>query len=163
MNTYFLGVDPGLYGYIGLLGPDFRLELIPNPTIDKNYDPAMIAKTLKKLKNKSKGNLVACIERVQAFPKIGIVSNTKQFYCAGIFHSAFHCLDIPFMVIRAQEWKKKILKGLPKGKQASVVFINNRFPALRLTELYTKKQQDNVADALCLALFGRYQHLGIEF
>lgn len=163
MDTYFLGVDPGLYGYIVWIDPDFRLQLIPIPTIDKDYDPAMIAKTLKDLKNQSEGNLVACIERVQAFPKIGIMGNVKPFYCAGVFHSAFHCLGIPYVVVRSQEWKKKILKGLPKGKQASVVFINNRFPDIKLTELFGKKQQDNVADALCLALFGRYQHLGIEF
>ena len=162
METAYIGIDPGLYGYIAWLKPELGLELTPNPTIDKNYDPAMIAKTLRDIRDKTKGRVVACMERVQAFPKIGVITNCKQFYCAGVFHSAFHCLGIPFTIVRSQEWKKKILKGFPKDKQASVVYVNDLFPDLELTEDFTKKQQHNVADAICIALYGRYQNLGVE-
>ena len=163
MDTWFIGVDPGLYGYIALLNPDFELELKSNPTIDNDYDPAMIVKTLQELKASARGRrVVACIERVQAFPKIGVVTNCKQFYCAGIFHTAFHALQIPFTIVRSVEWKKKVLKGYPtKQKSSSVIFVDQRFPELELTR-ERKKDQDNIADAVCIALYSRYQHLGVE-
>ncbi|MGH7849020.1 MAG: hypothetical protein ACREOP_01850, partial [Thermodesulfobacteriota bacterium] len=107
---------------------------------------------------------LACIEKVHAFPLSGrgqnqgqalhMASNTKQFYCAGLFHGIMRAIELPYVEIHSISWKKKILEGLPGGKEAGMEYIDHRFPELNVKKL-PKRDRDNVADAFCLALFAK--------
>ena len=174
----YIGVDPGVSGGIAVL-TDIESRLYPMPVIKKakggqDYDTQVIVDIFQEVaraRSASGGPIIplyAAIERVTIFPigknrkdkkpheVTGMVPNTKQFYCAGLFHGIFAALRIPFQEAHSQSWKRRILGGLgDKGdKAAAIKYANNAFPEFKLTS-QTKKFQNSVADAICLACYAR--------
>jgi crossover junction endodeoxyribonuclease RuvC len=75
--------------------------------------------------------------------------------CEG-FRAVCCTIGIPLLRPTPQAWKKLILEGTPKDKSAAIKFCRSRWPMLDLRRTpRCKKDHDGIADALCLAEYGR--------
>lgn len=171
----YIGIDPGMTGCIvSMSGNNVAWTKIPVIAKKKgghDYDVAGMNAIIRNLKSANEGEqFFAAVEKVSAFPltvklsggkerKQNMAANTKQFYCAGLIHGILTAHAIPFIEVHVISWKKKILEGLGGDKSVAVRYVNNRFPGLRITEM-PKKYQSGLADAICIALYGRMKYLG---
>ena len=64
-------------------------------------------------------------------------------------------LGIPYRLVTPQAWKKTVLAGTTKDKSAAVQFCRRAFPGVSLTPGRKRVPHDGMADALCLAEYGR--------
>ena len=63
-------------------------------------------------------------------------------------------LQIPFQTVRPQSWKKVVLEGTAKDKDAAILYAMRRFPEVPLVRGNKRKAHDGIADALCLLAWG---------
>jgi len=148
MMTY-MGVDPGKSGAIAFLKHDFsKIAVHVMPLIGKDIDGDQIRAWIKMY------NPIGCtIEKAQAFPKDGASRAFTYGVGFGTVCEAIKGARIPYVLVRPQAWKKDVLAGTKKDKDAAIDFICRRFPGvdLRATERCTKKH-DGKADAGCIAV-----------
>lgn len=173
----FIGVDPGLDGFISWFDDaDHKIYFKKTPSLPgekkgRNYDGESLAKIFGQIINlcdiQSPDDVFVAIERVSIFPikaRDGSISsnpgsNAKQFYCAGLFHGIFYSFKFPFVEVYSKTWKAEILKGTPKDKGAAIAYVQKRFPSLGLSGML-KKDKDNLADSICIGLYGERLHGG---
>lgn len=153
------GIDPGLDGAVAILDHDGQLILFPTPVIKaagggkRSFDLARMQDILCPVRNVA--GLVV-IERVGAMPGQGVTSMFNFGMGYGMWLGLLAGLGIPHQPVMPAAWKKSILAGTAKDKQAAIEFINRRFPGVSL--LATPKSRvphDGFADASCLALYAR--------
>lgn len=155
----FCGIDPGLDGAVAILHQNGTVEFYDTPTVQigkkRDYDlPGMreILARLDDLDTCTQKPLVA-LERVHSMPGQGVAS---MFSFGGGFRAwemALVCLRLPYELISPQRWKKALMDGAPKDKDASRVVACRLFPNLN-GELKLKKHHGR-ADALLLAEYLR--------
>lgn len=175
----FIGIDPGLDGFICWFDDaDHKILFQKTPTMPakkkgRDYDGEALAGVIRELKTWFPAQeFFAAIERVSIFPikrKPGeggkenfgnsMGSNAKQFYCSGLFHGTFFALGIPFVEAHSQTWKADILKGTTKDKSAAIAYVQKRFPSLGISRMLVKDRH-NLADAICIGLYGEKIHGG---
>lgn len=151
-----VGIDPGLSGAICVLGNN-KDSVIKLPVNDKDIDIGSVAKWLKSTVGGDPVAL-AVIEKVGAMPKQGVVSMFRFGQATGQLIGMIQALDIPLIRPTPQQWKKVVLAGTSKDKEAAIAYVRNRYPLLSL--LPTPKSRvpdDGMADAVCLAEYGLYQ------
>ena len=61
----------------------------------------------------------------------------------------------PILEVIPQTWKKVILEGTEKDKDAAIAYVENHHPDIDLIPRRCKKPHDGIADAVCLAAWGR--------
>lgn len=173
----YVGVDPGVKGWIVCIDNDAAIVGMHKiPMIEKEYDPVGVVSLIRGIEQMSGTSISAFIEKVMPLPigGAGMDKNNpenkrfasakeryKQGYCVGMFHAAFGGEGIPVQDIHPMTWRSKVLVGYGKGKGASVQYINKRYPELEIGKR-PKYVQDNLADAICLALYGRMYVYGLE-
>jgi len=103
----FLGIDPGLQGFVFFMSPS-GYETFPVPTISlgrgkRRYDlPAVRNLTLS-----FRGRVsLTLIERQQAMPQNGVLGNFMTGYGYGLWEMALTAAGISYQSIRPQAWKK---------------------------------------------------------
>lgn len=149
-----IGIDPGLKGGLAAIdSEDMKPVVRRMPVLDGVVDATGLARWMGDDIGEAWGCIPAAImvmvEKSQPFPKMGVVSAFKFGQAYGAILATCESLDMSYRVVRPQEWKKVILKGYAKGKEASVLYCKRRFPDLKL-----KKTDDGIADAICIALYG---------
>ena len=139
-----IGIDPGQKGAIA-----FGFE-------DVIQMPESIGGIYHQIRDRqlSLQGYLAVLEKAQAHPKQGVVSMFNYGTHYGSLQAILTCLEIPFILVRPQEWKKEILKGLDwKGdKMVAVEYVQRKHPNLLLPRAKDKKT--GFADAICLAEYG---------
>lgn len=173
----YIGIDPGMSGCIvSMSGSNIvwtKIPVIAKKKGGHDYDVSGVNRIILNLKSQNEGEqFFAAVERVSIFPvskksranpahekQTSMVTNSTQFYCSGLLHGILTAHNIPFIEVHVISWKKKILEGLGGDKSIAIKYVNNRFPGLRITEL-PKGIQPNLADAVCIAFYGRMIHLG---
>jgi hypothetical protein len=63
-------------------------------------------------------------------------------------------MGIPIELVTPQAWKKLILAGTPKDKDASIAYCRRAFPNVPLIPLRYRVPHDGIADSLCLLQYG---------
>jgi crossover junction endodeoxyribonuclease RuvC len=144
-----LGVDPGLHGAYALacgIGPALAE---PMPLAGKEIDFGELAKEWA-------GFSVdfAVIERVHSMPKQGVSSAfTFGFGCGGV-HGVLRALRIPIHYVTPQAWKKVVLAGTQKDKDAAIAWARSAYPDVKLIRPGCRVAHDGMADALAIAAYG---------
>lgn len=163
-----LGIDPGLTGGVAALGyADQDLEIaqvypmpVKKTAKGKTVDAAALHMLLKQHLIPGRPKLLVAVERVHAMPKQGVTSTFTFGTGYGKVLAAVEILDLPMVEPLPDAWKKLILKGHAKGKDASIAYCRSRYPdvELRPTE---RSRTDNhgLADALCLAEYALRQRI----
>ena len=146
-----IGIDPGQKGAIAFVSKHgCHVQQMPETIL--GIDELL---TENGLVNMAK---LAVLEKAQAFPGQGVVSMFNYGVHYGSLQAVLTCLGLPFILVRPQEWKKEILKGLNwKGdKMVAVEYVRRKYPNLLLPR--AKDKQTGFADAICLAEFGKIRH-----
>lgn len=153
-DLYFIGIDPGANGGFAIMTEAGVFDVNP---FDKKY----LVKWMRVL-----GGLTcektACLEKVGAMPKQGVVSMFNFGKNAGYIEGVLDTVGINFQSVTPQEWKKEFGLISKKGtetkekKQASIDKCKELFPdvSLRKTARCTT-DSDGMAEALLIAEFCR--------
>lgn len=62
-------------------------------------------------------------------------------------------LGIPYQTVRPQSWKRVVLEGTAKDKEAAILYVMRRFPDVPLVRGNRRKAHDGIADSLCMLVF----------
>ena len=153
----YMGIDPGFDGGIAVVNENGNLQgLHDTPTLEvsggsktkRRYClPAMVA-----IINKYGACRVA-LEDVHSMPKQGVASSFVFGRGLGVWEGILSALNIPIHMISPQKWKKAMMDGMGKDKDASRVRALELCPAA-ITGLNLKRHHGR-ADALLMALYLR--------
>lgn len=157
-----LGIDPGLDGAMSWIGGEPPI-IHPMPTLSyehaskkrKNGKPAIkrslnleeIRDILEVMKSKTEH---AYIEKAISMPEHGAVGSMQIGDGYGALRMALTYARIPYTEVHPATWKAKMLRGMGKGKKASILRAKQCFPEITL-----KNSEDGKAEAMLIAEYGR--------
>jgi len=172
-KTHILGIDPGLDGGLALYSFDpitydeslimTAMPTVPTSDSKREIDVQGVRNFLfEQIANfiPSKINL-AVIEKVSARPDQGVTSMFTFGTGYGMLLGALNWNGVAVQRVTPQAWKKTVLAGTAKDKGAAIGFIRSRFPSADLKRSAACRVfHDGMADAGCLALYGKHQVTG---
>ncbi len=91
------------------------------------------------------------IEKAQVMPDQGSVSGFNYGTGYGLVVGICIGLSIPYSLIRPNMWKKAMMQGMTKGKDASIVRVKQLYPDIENLE---RKKDHGRADAVLISLHG---------
>ena len=155
-----IGVDPGQAGGLAALRDSEVISNIVMPMAGKRVDFDVIATWLNDLislvKWPSGDDIVSCIEKVHTMPKQGVASSFKFGFSTGGVYGVFAAFQLPLHEVTPQLWKKTILYGTPKDKDAAIEYVRRVYPTVDLLRTpRCKKLHDGMAEAICIAEYAR--------
>lgn len=154
-----VGIDPGLDGAVAAIsdcGGEVKVYDIPKAIIGNGkkrkaeVNMMGLRLLLEDLLDRSE-SVTAYVESVHSMPKQGVASSFNFGKTYGILLGMLAALKIPFRLVTPQEWKKTMMNGQGKEKDASVYVAGNMFPHIDLS----MKKHHNRADALLIAQYGK--------
>lgn len=161
-ETTYMGIDNGVSGALAFYKPVKQtLITIPMPIIKAKVGKGLksqydIPQILSIIKNFSFVRL-AILEKAQAYPGQGSVTNFSIGRGYGIMEGILASLSIPYQVHHPKTWQKKMFEGMPKQdtKQASILTAQRLFPnhSFRATEKSTILHH-GLTDAALMAYYG---------
>lgn len=145
-----MGVDPGMRGAIAFLE---RGVVGAHPMIlaGKELDIRAIANLILRYR----GVTLAAVEKCHSMPAQGSVSTFKFGKGYGILLGIIGALAIPTILVTPQAWKKAILAGTKKDKDAAIAYVRMKYPAVELIPKGCRKPHDGMADSICIAEYGK--------
>lgn len=159
----YVGIDPGKSGAIAAIEGHNVVLCEDVPTIPngkgQEYNISAMSDLLRSIA--LKGEIYVAIERAQAMRKgkdkpQGVASMFNFGRGYGIWLGILGALGLPYETVRACDWTKTILKGMPgKGKARSIQYVMERFPEAELIPEKCRKPRDGRADAICLAKYAQ--------
>lgn len=170
-----IGIDPGLKGAIGVIGPiAYAVHDVPVleikagrkrnkktgemvDVIRKKYNLAEMKRILVQIRNEFHAAGVPVqiwLEDVHAMPDQGVTSMFSMGRGLGNWEALAIALDIPLNYISPVTWKKEMMNGQGKEKDAAVYRAQQLFPMAVLTGPRGGKI-DGRAEALLIAEYGR--------
>jgi crossover junction endodeoxyribonuclease RuvC len=158
----FIGIDPGKTGGIAVLGTGITTTTFPIPLVGDEIDLRRIYEKLHYYRLHSY-EVDVYIEKVGAMPKQGVTSMFSFGFTTGALHGIIASLGFPRFLVTPQAWKKEILVGTDKDKNAAIEFCRRAFPNVSLLATERSKVCHNgMADALCIAEYGRRRNENIR-
>ena len=161
IEYFYIGIDPGLSGYIVVISQEgILLHSFPMPIIKGKKNDLNLIALFDYFDNFSTSADIklAVLEKVHAFPGQGVTSMFRFGECFGAIQMTLTGNRIPYQLVTPQAWQKIMLAGENKkgDKSASIKVAQRLFPDvdLRRTERCTTPDH-NKADALLLAEYGR--------
>lgn len=154
-NAAVIGIDPGLKGGIAVV-PVHRVKAavaypMPLEADGKNIDWRAVAEII------SKWAGPVYVERVHAMPKQGVSSTFKFGMGFGGLLGVCGAFGRRTIQVTPQSWKKRVLSAYEeRDKAAAIDYAQKTYPWVSLTPGRTRKPQDGLADALCIASYGIY-------
>jgi len=146
-----LGIDPGKKGGLAVMKngkiEDVMGMVVGGKDLDLEYIALWIVDA---------GTIdLAIIEKVTARPDQGVVSALTFGKVTGAIHGILATLKIPRQEVTPQAWKKVILAGTDRSKQATVDYVKKKYPGIDLRgSLQSRKSHLGIVDAICLAEYG---------
>jgi len=155
----FVGIDPGLSGAVAMTdGNAVEVHDSPSWVVEgkhsrHEYDVAGMTQIILAViaRTENRGSIVAGLEAVHSMPKQGVASSFKFGVGLGIWQGILAALGIRHELVTPQRWKKALMNGQGKEKDASIIVAQRLFPT---ADLHLRKHHGR-ADALLLAEFMR--------
>ena len=163
-DTYrtYLGIDPGLTGGVAILGNNSLVGpwVCSTPTRKNAKGKRELNRELMVKMLSSFTGRRAAIEKVNAAPMRGRLQGTTSMFSFGLGYGLWlgilETLEIPYIEVDPRTWKKAILGGTPKDKQAAIDYVRRFHPTVDLKATpRSRKPSDGIADAVCLAEYAR--------
>lgn len=148
-----IAVDPGLEGGLACLSDDGTRWAIPLPHRGKEVD---VLALLDALPPASEVTAVV-VERLGVRPGQSAQSGVTQGTNHGRITGTLESHRYPVRLVRPQDWKAKVLKGTKKDKADAIAFVQRAYPDINLIPGKCRTPQDGLADAVCLAEYGRME------
>lgn len=147
-----VGIDPGAKGGLVLIG-DNEVDSTLMPMAAGEVDGHAVSLWLLL----AEPDLVI-LEKVSARPGQGVTS-MFTFGCRyGAVKGILEAMAIPYRQVTPQAWKRKVLAGTKKDKDAAIAFVRRAYPTINMTPGRCTTPQDGIAEAACMAVYGR-EHL----
>jgi len=152
-----VGIDPGLSGALAYIS-DKVIHVRSMPTLKSTktkrmMDEQKICQFLEKRKDAIRH---VFIEKVSAMPGQGVTSMFNFGTGWGLLRGICVGLHLPYTLVHPITWKKVICRDMPKGKDVSILIAKRLWPNVSLHPTdRSKKDSDGMADALCIAEYGR--------
>lgn len=162
-----IGIDPGQKGALCALLNGEPFVTAPLPMLQTGLDAAKFITYF----DTSERDLVV-VEQPIAMPRQSCKSTAAQFKLYGEILGACGALLVPVVIVRPQDWKASVFRGLdwknkktkpsanyPAGKpiknKIAIDYVRRRFPSVRLrpTDRCTTDSLD-MAESVCIALYG---------
>ena len=165
MNKTIIGIDPGLSGAIAVIINDRTytahdvpiLEVKNGKKIKCRYNVAAICQLLRQVRDEAHINLVPVevwLEDVHAMSGQGVTSMFSMGRGLGMYEGIVTSLEMSLNYISPVTWKRKVMDGQGKEKDAAVYKAQQLFPA---AQLVTPRGRllDGRAEALLIAHYGK--------
>jgi crossover junction endodeoxyribonuclease RuvC len=152
--TTIIGIDPGIKGGIAAIrGSDIVfLELMPTARKQKLVvDPVGVYDLIKDL-NPEKTKVY--IEKVNAMPNQGVTSMFNFGKGFGTLIGVFESHGFKLTYVTPQMWKANMLGRGNKDKKLSIDLAKTLFPGIDLKPGRKITDQDGMAEALLIAVYG---------
>lgn len=158
----FIGVDPGLTGAIAAVHDSGKVIGVwdsPVLTIEKKtgvrhelnrVEMASLVREILHSRDEL-GEPFACVERVNAMPDQGVTSSFSFGMGYGIWLGILTTLHVPIDLVHPTRWKKKMLDGMNKSKDADRMRAIDLWPDVD----FSLKKHHGRADALLIAEYRR--------
>ncbi len=143
-----IGIDPGINGGVAwyIVGLE-EYGCIPMPATRKQlYD---------ELNKFSDYTMTAVVEKIASRPGQGVASMFKFGKGVGEILGILTALGAEIHEPTPQAWKKVVLAGTDKSKNAAIQVAENLYPNINLVLPRCRKPHDGMADAVCLMHYGR--------
>jgi len=157
----FIGIDNGTSGAIAVLDPQGEvLEMFKMPVTKVGDAVFIYAMGLCEMIERHPSTYVVA-EQGQKNPMFGTKGNFANGYSFGVVKTILDLTGRPHVLINPKTWQKIIFKDIRRGpndstKNLSCEFARRRWPSISLlATARSKKPDDGLADALCLAEYGR--------
>lgn len=148
--TRYLGIDPGMKGgFAQIYGTSVWAS--PFPMSADEIDAAQLARWW----TDAKHDTIAIIEKAQAMPKQGVTSVFTYGTGYGKLLGILATLGIRTEMVRPTTWKKAVLSDTLKDKAAAIYWCRCNYPLVNLVAEGCRVPHDGMADALCIAEYGR--------
>lgn len=167
MSTIIIGIDPGKKGALCFLpgesGAPVTAHLMPlyassaDPTdIDAKAVASIITRELESRKQRA----VACVEEV--FARARQAGQTTFIRGYGKLIGVLEVLDIPYVLVTPQTWKKHVLGRAYShtDKLGTISWARRTYPDFNLTPPGKRVPSDGLADSLAIAHYGAMQIAG---
>lgn len=154
--TCFVGLDPGLHGGYAVIPPVVNIECGIMPVSGGTIDVKQLLFYICSIYSAANMRPHVIIEKVGAMPKQGVSSTFKFGMGYGQLIGMCQATNIPYTLVTPQAWKKAVLAGTDKSKEAAIAFCRREYPNVNLIPERCRVPHDGIADALCLAHYGRY-------
>ena len=156
--TFFLAVDPGLYGAFALYDPNQveKTRVIDMPIKGSRVLPEGVAGVIISMEMRAALDPIkAVVERVGSMPRQKGAFNFGL--STGVIHGALAASGIPMELVTPSQWKPAM--GLQKGPGETPEDTKDRARALaaqlfpHMAEQFARKKDDGRAEALLLAVY----------
>ena len=155
-----LGIDPGLDGAVALL-TESRAQVWDSPVLNvgpggkvrREHDVAGMVRLLTHALSSVAGPVHVAIESVHAMPGQGVRSMFSMGKGMGVWLGILAALSLSYNLVTPQRWKKAMLDGMGKEKDAARFRALQLFPAL--SDQLARKKDHGRAEALLLAEYLR--------
>jgi crossover junction endodeoxyribonuclease RuvC len=163
MGRVFLGIDPGQTGSLAMIrvlddgSKEIRLfdpplfEVKSGKKIRHEYDEASMAATLHEFSVVEK-ETTCILEKVSAMPDQGVTSMFNFGMGFGLWRGMLAAFRIPYTLIHPLTWKKRVMRDMPKEKDAARQRAIQLYP--QVADQLARKKDIGRADALLLAHYG---------
>ncbi len=152
MSSLILGCDPGKSGGWAILGGPAPVVGVA-PLAGKDLDLGALAAAWR-------GVSYAVVEKVGAMPGQGVVSMFSFGRSFGSVLGVLAGLGVPVELVTPQRWKGVVLDGSAKDKDAAIAWCRRVHPGVNLLPSERARvPHDGIADALCIAEYGRRTYL----
>lgn len=95
------------------------------------------------------------IEKQHARPYDGHTSMNTALPAYGQLIGMCQAKGWPLKIVEPREWKRVVLKGTKRDKQAACAYVAMRYPKIDLRPGRRRKAHDGIADAVCIAEWGK--------
>ena len=151
----YIGIDPGLDGAIAVKGKDF-FDIYDTPTFTvvngkkkkRHCDAVGMAEILKTYPAE---DCHIALEKIHSMPGQGVASMFSMGEGFGIWKGLIAMGGFKLTLVTPQSWKKSMMHGMGKEKDAARVRAIELFP--HLYEQLKLKKHHGRADALLIAEF----------
>jgi len=141
----FIGIDPGMKGGVAhYCTHSCKYGAVPMPATR-----LQLFYLLRDLRTEF-GPIIAGVESVHSMPGQGVSSTFKFGKGCGEILGILTALNAEIIEPTPQAWKKLVLAGTDKGKDAAIQVAENSFPDIVLVPKNCRKPHDGMADAVCI-------------
>lgn len=145
-------VDPGLKGGVACINTESgKAWAIPLPHIGKVVDVRALLEALPPASEVA----TVVVEQLGVRSEQSAQSGATQGKNWGRITGAIEAFEYPLRIVRPQDWKAKVLRGTKKDKSDAIAFAQRAYPDVNLKPGKCRTPQDGLADAICMAEYGK--------
>jgi len=165
-----IGIDPGLHGAAAVITGGIP-GIYDTPTLKaengfqkkkkngkrvKKYKNVYSVPAMVRILSPYKDCAHVFLEKIHAMPGQGTASMFTMGEGYGLWQGIITALGMPLTLVTPQTWKKAMMEGMTKGKDASILRAGQLYPDL--VEVFAKHHDR--AESLLIAEYGR-RELGL--